>query len=758
MLLARVGGIVLPFVPSSRLAVPFFWCAAWLTTTLCAPVRADFSFAHVTDIHVGATDTSGSNAAKDIALFGEISAQNPRPAFVMATGDICETGTDAEYAVAGRVAKTLTVPYYAAPGNHDVRWNPRGKEGYTRGTGQPLYRSWNYENVHFVLLDSTVLLQHWGHFDKAELDWLAEDLRKTGDRRPVVIGFHHWVYRPGTVQVDNQAEFLRVISPYNIRLLLIGHGHSDLKWNVNGIPAVMAKGLYQGSYHVVRVGRDKLTVYRRTEENHALTEILTEPLKKPAVPARDVRVSVAAGNGVIHVARGTFPAGTTATFRVDEGNDQPLAVQATPAATTLDTKDGAQKQATPTNTTPADTGDWEGTFMLDRPVPGEHRVIVTLTTPEGRAYPTEVSINLTGGGSVGQLWHTNIGGGVQGKLVRGPEGVYVPSMGGALVCLDGQTGKENWRAKANGAVFSTPLVADGTVYFGSADHFVYAVDAKTGKEKWKRETQGAVFGGAAKAGNVVCIASTDRTIYGLDAQNGSVLWQTAGEGMFQSQAATDGTRFFVGGWDNQFRCLNAQTGKEEWKQTFGRNPKTGAVSFYYAPAIGSPTVDNGRVYVTSNDGILHALDTATGNVLWEVRSIAYGNTKEPRSPALGYSGPLASGDRVYNASLTDAGFVFSFDRDTGNVLWQTPTGSVIYDSSCALGGDSIFVGSVDGTFSCLRARDGYILWQYRLAPGHLFASPATDNERVYIGSLNGEVVAFPVSAPGSASSALKRQP
>ena len=24
------------------------------------------------------------------------------------------------------------------PGNHDVRWNPRGKEGYTRGTGRPL--------------------------------------------------------------------------------------------------------------------------------------------------------------------------------------------------------------------------------------------------------------------------------------------------------------------------------------------------------------------------------------------------------------------------------------------------------------------------------------------------------------------------------------------------------------------------------------------------------------------------------------------
>ena len=35
------------------------------------------------------------------------------------------------------------VKMYSSTGNHDVRWNPRGKEGYVKGTGQPLYQSWD---------------------------------------------------------------------------------------------------------------------------------------------------------------------------------------------------------------------------------------------------------------------------------------------------------------------------------------------------------------------------------------------------------------------------------------------------------------------------------------------------------------------------------------------------------------------------------------------------------------------------------------
>jgi len=204
--------------------------------------------------------------------------------------------------------------------------------------------------------------------------------------------------------------------------------------------------------------------------------------------------------------------------------------------------------------------------------------------------------------------------------------------------------------------------------------------------------------------------------------------------MFQSKTATDGQCFFVGGWDNTFRAIDARTGHVAWEKKVGRDAKSGKIMFYYSPAISSPAVapDLGLVYVTSNDGVLHAFDTATGEVKWE-----YDGKK------LGYSSPLYHQGRVYCA-IGDEGNVFCFDAKTGQLAWRAATNNVIYDSSFTHANGKVFIGSVNGTFNAIDAASGNLLWQYRLGPGHLFASPAADNDRVYIASLSGRVTALPV--------------
>ncbi len=664
--------------------------------------RADFSFVHVTDTHVGASDKPGSNAANDAALYAEISALSPQPRFVFNTGDICEVGTPLEYQFHQKALQSLTIAHYEAPGNHDVRWNPLGKEGFERGVKGPLYRSWDVENVHFVILDSTVLLQHWGHFDRKMLDWLREDLQKVGLERPIIIGFHHWMGREA-VQIDNESELLPITAPYNVKLWLQGHGHSDIQWSIGGAPAIMAKGLYQGSYHLIEISRDRLRVMRRTLQKPTPTqEIVSIALAPTTAPVWSATAQLRGKSVEIEAARGDLPPDAALSFRIAAGKYAPLEAR--------------------------DQG-WSATAAVPS-IAGEHRVEVRATLPDGRAYTRFVPLSLRLANAPAPVWVASVGGAVQSKLVVADGALYVSTMGGDLFCLDARTGLTRWKFATKGSIFSTPRVENGAVYFGSADHFVYALDAKTGKLRWKTETGGAVFGGAALSRGVVCIASVDTQIYGLDAQTGKILWKAKGEGMFQSQAATDGERFFVGGWDNFFRALDVATGREIWKQKFGK-------SFYYSPAIGSPTTGNGQVFVTSNDGYLHAMDAATGTLQWEVLG-----------PALGYSGPLLRDGKIYNASLTDTGVVHSYDAKNGAPNWQTPTGSVIYDSSCAWGnssqGGALCVGDVNGVFSAIRADDGKMLWQYQLAPGHLLASPATDTERVYIASQNGLVVALPL--------------
>jgi outer membrane protein assembly factor BamB len=690
-----------------------------------AAARADFTFVHITDTHVGATDDEKSHAFTDAAMFREIAALKPRPAFVANTGDVAEIATPKEYDVWQRTIRHLgDVPIYSAPGNHDVRWNPLGKEGYRVGTKQPLFQSWDVENVHFVLLDPTVLLQHWGHFSKSQLDWLKTDLEKIGPDKPVVIGFHHWVGRE-SVQVDNEQELLDLVSGYNVVLWLQGHGHSDVGWNVNGAPAIMAKGLYQGSYHLIEVTKETMKVRRR-----ALGKATggNEILRDKSVPE---------GQKVVWTDLMTLP----------------LARKKAPAWTATATVEHATARLTaawpaPQNSSPAAKIEYQlngakyvemeksgATYTASIPTaeltPGRQNVTVQVTLADGRQYQKPAGFTIPG--KTAPVWSAHAGGAIQSHLVRAGDALYVTTMGNDLVVLDPGTGKEQGRFTAGDAIFSTPFVdtASNTVYFASADHHVYAVDTKSHKPRWKFKTGGAVFAGPALAAGVVCAGSVDTFIYGLDAATGAEKWKIKGENMYQSNTATDGEKFFVGGWDNTFRAIDAKTGKIAWEKKVGRDAKSGKIMFYYSPAISSPAVGDGHVYVTSNDGVLHAFDTRTGDETW-----SFDGKK------LGYSSPLYHAGKVFVA-IGDEGRTFAFDAKTGKPLWQSDALPVIYDSSFTPSNGKLFIGSVNGTFNALDLNTGKLIWQHRLGSGHVFASPAADDGRVYIGSLSGQVTAFP---------------
>jgi outer membrane protein assembly factor BamB len=674
--------------------------------------RADFTFIHCSDIHVGA----GEHAKTDAALFSEMSKLNPRPAFVVNTGDICEYGTVAQYEQYQDVLKSLgeDIKTYTAPGNHDVRWNPRGKEGYVKGTGQPLYQSWDWGNIHFILLDSTVLLEHWGHFSQEELNWLKNDLQKVGTEKPIIIGFHHWIGRD-PVMVDNEQALLAVVKPYNVVLWLQGHGHSDIDWNIDGRPATMVGALYDGSYDIITVTDTELKISKRhlapgqrkrvhdqglaPESVPSETKpLMTIPLKKPAEPKWSAD---AKRQGPQVIITAVPPADAKMEYRLDADALKPLP------------PDGAK-------------------VAVAELSPGEHLVTVQATLPDKRAYQIDKLITLPGAVEPG--WSLNIGSEVQSRLVRAADTLFVSTMGNDLVALDAGTGKQKWRFKTGGPIFSACKVDSGTVYFGSADHFVYALDAATGALKWKAQTDGAVLAGPNLACGIVCIGSTDTKIYGIDAATGSIIWTVPGQNMFQSQTATDGTRFFVGGWDNHFRCIDAKSGKVNWDLVLGRVQPQYPNFSAYAPAITSPAVGDGKVFISTNDGILHALNTEDGKEAWHI------DWKN-----MGYSSPLYHDGRVYCA-LSDKGRVFCVDAKTGQFKWQTDTDSVIYDSSFCFGGGNVFIGNVGGVLNSIDANTGKIEWQYRLGPGHLLGSPVADDKLVYMGSMSGKVVALPVHA------------
>jgi outer membrane protein assembly factor BamB len=666
--------------------------AAALTpaASFAMPPRA-FSFAFFSDTHLAL----GRNERECRAMMEEI-ASGIRPDFAVNGGDVTDYGWRGEYDGYARVLAGMSFPVHHVPGNHDVRWSPLGPQIFAKYCGEP-FRSFAHKGCRFVLLDSSVPLSHWGHFESGQLRWAERELRRVGRETPVFVFTHHWVGRD-RVMVDNENELLRVLEPYNVKLVFNGHGHQDLLWHWNGVAGTMNKGLYQGSYQRVDVdwNAGEVRLSRRTTQAPELRPLLTVPLapRRDARPLWAVGVSlVGAGAAVPTRAEGARE------FRWNEGSWAPLPLAGAPTA-------GLR--------------------------PGAH--LLSLRTGAGgaqRAFPVRVT------GSDAALrprWERRLTGGVMSHLRLADDVLFASAMDGSISALRASDGTQIWTARTEGYCHSSPTVDAGRVIVGSADGGVYAFDARTGRRLWKHATGGPVYASAAVAGGIAAIASGDGTVYGLDVRTGAVRWRfalPAGDTAFaQSPAATDGERFYVGAWDRNLYAFGVATGSEVWRRQCTDK------SFAYSPAIGGPAVGGGRVYVPSNDNVLHAFDAASGAPLWQATA---------PGDKFGYSSPTLVGDRIYIGCLGDEGQVRCVSATDGRELWMTETGGEIYDSSPAVSDGRVAIGSVNGTLHLLAAEDGKLVAQHRFPAGHFLASPAAGGRSVYAATFSDVVMGFDVA-------------
>jgi outer membrane protein assembly factor BamB len=194
-------------------------------------------------------------------------------------------------------------------------------------------------------------------------------------------------------------------------------------------------------------------------------------------------------------------------------------------------------------------------------------------------------------------------------------------------------------------------------------------------------------------------------------------------------AATDGERVFIGAWDSHLYAVDPTSGEILWRQPCQER------TFAFSPAIGSPSTGMNRVFVVANGNGLFSFDAETGERFYEV---------EAPDEKYGHSSPRYHEGRIYAGGLGDTGLVHCADAASGDLIWSSPTGSVIYDSSPAVADGRVSIGSVDGTLSLLDAATGELLSQFVLPKGHFLSSPAAADGLVYAASFGNRLVALRV--------------
>jgi len=228
----------------------------------------------------------------------------------------------------------------------------------------------------------------------------------------------------------------------------------------------------------------------------------------------------------------------------------------------------------------------------------------------------------------------------------------------------------------------------------------------------------------AVAGGRVFVGSDNGAVFSLDAKTGCTYWTFQAEhairtaiviGPYKSGTASGNAAYFADGGAIAY-AVDVVTGKKIWSQRLDEHP--------YATSTGSPTVYNGRVYVTTSGlgeeglgggnnhecctfrGSISALDANTGKPIWKTFTIA----EEPKPRAKSQAGVQAwgpAGGGIWSAPTIDPGrraiyvatgngyadppqpttdAVLALDIDTGKTRWAfQPLKNDVWAGGCGRG-------------------------------------------------------------------------
>jgi outer membrane protein assembly factor BamB len=522
-----------------------------------------WSFAVFSDTHYGVAGT----AEKNDVLLREIAALSP--AFAVDVGDLTERAWPFEFDLATRAFANLPYKVHVAPGNHDVRWAPRGPMLFEEQIG-PMRQLIMHNGCAFLLLDSTVPLSHYGHIGGPQERWIRAQLQKLPAHTPVFVFLHHPVSR--RAGVDDEARLLSALEGFNAKVVFTAHGHSDLIWDWNGITATMNKGLYQGSYQLVTVdpAAQLVRIARRTTEAPALNTIAEIPLEPRARPRAQPAPQTGSATGVARLAW-----------------SRPLG----------------------------------GGVMSELIV---HAGTLYITCMDGSLYAFDADTGT-------QRWKATTGGYIHSTPTIVGEDVVVGSADGGVYAFQRRNGAQRWRVQTGGAVYASAARAQGVLAMASGDGSVYGLDARTGKQVWRYELDEGpssfAQSPAATDGRQFFIGAWNEHVYALDAKTGRENWRyrATERGFYFSPAiarpAVGKGTLFIPSNDNTLHALETRTGKVLWKQHAPLD------KFGYS----SPLLVADRIYIGSlgDAGQVHCLNAADGALVW---TCATGDTIYESSP------------------------------------------------------------------------------------------------------------------------------
>ncbi|HET9912899.1 MAG TPA: PQQ-binding-like beta-propeller repeat protein [Anaerolineales bacterium] len=293
-------------------------------------------------------------------------------------------------------------------------------------------------------------------------------------------------------------------------------------------------------------------------------------------------------------------------------------------------------------------------------------------------------------------------------------------------------------ACAGGAVRGTSwpgLAADGKAAYLADGPFVYAVNLSDGKLLWQypgsRNSKLVFYAPPVITPDglvIVGSGGTDNSLIALDPNDINTetnapdeVWKfTGAKDHWVAAPLMSNNKLFAVNSDGNLYVLDLQD---------GQSLKEATVVKIGGRLWAQPTTDGERIYITSLDHSVTAIDANTYDILWH----------EDLGGAVPGSAVIGADGMLYVGSL--ASQLEQFDPATGshqtvldaeNWIWNTPS----------LDGDTLYFSDVDGNFYSFNTSTGSLNWKPVQPDGPITASPLVRDDHILLVTESGSVFAM----------------
>ena len=571
-----------------------------------------FRFAQLTDIHFS---PNNPNPTEDLLRsVAQINATDSID-FVLVTGDLTEEGDRATMERVKSCLDLLKTKYYVVLGNHETKWSDSGCTAFGEIFGSERFE---FEHKGFLFLgfnSGPLMRMAYGHVVPQDIRWMTErmNIYNTGNsqlstpnsqlNKPVILVTH---YPLMDGDVDNWYEVTDAIRPYNIRLMIGGHYHSNRNLRYDGIPGILMRSNLRDKdnkpgYGIYEVTNDSILVYTQRigePKKQWAAFSLTQPYydrngkaeKYPDFTVNKTYPQVKE-QWIVQTGAGIYCSPAIEKDKVFVGDDM--------GHLTAYTLKNSKKL-------------WS--FESDKRIVGTPAVsegIVVFGSADRHIY----GLNAKDGSL---LWKVEATEPVLGAVTIENGIAYIGASDPAFRAIDIHTGKVIWAyTGVKGYIETKPLITEDKVIFGAWDNTLYALNKADGKELWKW-TGGLTrmhFSPAAvwpvAANEKVFITDPQRAMTAIDLKTGDTVWRT-----FQSMVretiglSEDHERVYSKTMNDSIVCYSTQgdTPKELWASNVG---------FGYEHAPSMQAEKDGVMFGSTKEGLIFALEAKTGKVLWK---------------------------------------------------------------------------------------------------------------------------------------------